>query len=76
MTKEQERGANRGRDQALLSGEPFGARLRRLREAAGLTQEELAVKAGLTAKGVGAIERGERKRPTRIPYARSRRLWI
>ena len=42
---------------------PFGTQLRRLREAAGLTQEELAGKAGLTAKGVGAIERGERKRP-------------
>ena len=41
----------------------FGERLRRLREAAGLTQEELAERAGLTAKGIGALERGERKRP-------------
>lgn len=41
----------------------FGARLRRLRAAAGLSQEELASRAGLTAKGIGAIERGERKRP-------------
>src|SRR3712207_4816188 len=48
-----------------MSGEeaPFGDRLRRLREAAGLTQEELAAKAGLTAKAVSALERGERKRP-------------
>src|ERR687886_416260 len=42
---------------------PFGARLRRLRQAAGLTQEELASRAGLTAKGISALERGERKRP-------------
>jgi predicted ATPase/DNA-binding XRE family transcriptional regulator len=42
---------------------PFGARLRNLREAAGLTQEELASKAGLTAKAISVLERGERKRP-------------
>ena len=41
----------------------FGAMLRELREAGGLTQEELASKAGLTAKAVSALERGERKRP-------------
>src|SRR3712207_5613214 len=44
-------------------GSTFGERLRRLREAAGLTQEELASRAGLTAKAVSALERGERKRP-------------
>ena len=42
---------------------PFGARLRQLRESAGLTQEELASRAGLAAKAIGALERGERKRP-------------
>jgi predicted ATPase/DNA-binding XRE family transcriptional regulator len=42
---------------------PFAERLRRLREDAGLTQEELASRAGLTAKAVSALERGERKRP-------------
>src|SRR5215210_1702072 len=48
-----------------MTGEetPFGERLRRLRETAGLTQEELASRAGLTAKAVSALERGERKRP-------------
>ncbi len=49
-----------------MSGErstTFGARLRSLREDAGLSQEELASRAGLTAKGIGALERGERKRP-------------
>jgi predicted ATPase/transcriptional regulator with XRE-family HTH domain len=46
-----------------MDGDSFGARLRRLREAAALTQEELAERAGLAAKGVGALERGERRRP-------------
>jgi predicted ATPase/DNA-binding CsgD family transcriptional regulator/DNA-binding XRE family transcriptional regulator len=41
----------------------FGEQLRTLREAAGLTQEELAERAGLTARGVGALERGDRRRP-------------
>jgi transcriptional regulator with XRE-family HTH domain len=42
---------------------PFGAELKRLRYAAGLTQEELASRAGLTAKAVSALERDVRKRP-------------
>ncbi|MDQ4063928.1 MAG: helix-turn-helix domain-containing protein [Actinomycetota bacterium] len=41
----------------------FGRRLRELRESAGLSQEELAARAGLTAKGIGALERGERRYP-------------
>jgi predicted ATPase/transcriptional regulator with XRE-family HTH domain len=42
---------------------PFGERLRRLREAAGLTQEDLAGRAGLTAKAISLLERGVRRRP-------------
>jgi predicted ATPase/DNA-binding XRE family transcriptional regulator len=42
---------------------PFGARLRTLREAAGLTQEELASRAGLSPNAVGTLERGQRRRP-------------
>lgn len=42
---------------------PFGARLRQLREAASLTQEELAQKAGLAARGISDLERGARNRP-------------
>jgi predicted ATPase/DNA-binding XRE family transcriptional regulator len=42
---------------------PFGAHLRRLREASGLSQEELAHRAGLTPNAVGTLERGERRRP-------------
>jgi predicted ATPase/DNA-binding XRE family transcriptional regulator len=41
----------------------FGGRLRQLREAAGLTQEELAERATLTRKAISMLERGERKRP-------------
>ena len=37
--------------------------MRRLRNAAGLTQEELAERAGLSAKGVSDLERGKRRRP-------------
>jgi len=41
----------------------FGQRLRGLRESAGLTQEQLAERAGLSAKAISAIERGHRRRP-------------
>jgi transcriptional regulator with XRE-family HTH domain len=41
----------------------FGARLRRLRDAAGLTQEELASRAGLSSDAVSRLERGQRKHP-------------
>ncbi len=42
---------------------PFAERLRGFRERAALTQEELAARAGLTGKAIGALERGERRRP-------------
>ncbi|GAA2724198.1 ATP-binding protein [Cellulomonas aerilata] len=41
----------------------FAAALRTLRERAGLTQEELAGRAGLTAYAVSALERGTRTHP-------------
>ena len=41
----------------------FGSQLRALREAAGLTQEELAERAGVTSYAVSALERGRRQRP-------------
>ena len=42
---------------------PFGALLRRLREGAGLTQEELALRAGLSPRAISSLERGERRHP-------------
>jgi predicted ATPase/DNA-binding XRE family transcriptional regulator len=41
----------------------FGTKLRRLREAAGLTQEELAFRAELTPNAVSGLERGKTRRP-------------
>ena len=41
----------------------FGALLRGYREAAGLSREELAARAGLSARGVSDLERGERRHP-------------
>jgi predicted ATPase/DNA-binding CsgD family transcriptional regulator/DNA-binding XRE family transcriptional regulator len=43
--------------------ESFGEQLRRHREGAALTQEELAERAGITAMAISALERGERRRP-------------
>lgn len=39
----------------------FGVRLRQLREAAGLSQEALAERAGMHRFGVAKLERGERE---------------
>ncbi len=47
----------------MESVEPFGEQLRRHREAAGLTQEELAGRAAISVNAVGALERGERRHP-------------
>jgi predicted ATPase/DNA-binding XRE family transcriptional regulator len=41
----------------------LGTQLRRLREAAGITQEELAFRAGLTTNAVSDLERGKTRRP-------------
>jgi transcriptional regulator with XRE-family HTH domain len=43
----------------------FGALLRRHRTEAGLSQEALAESAGMTARGLGALERGDRLTPQR-----------
>src|SRR5262245_35390845 len=41
----------------------FGEWLRQYRTAAGLSQEELAQRAGLSAHGISDLERGARKNP-------------
>ncbi len=48
-----------------LFGSSFGALLRRYREAAGVTQEELAARAGLSVRGISDLERGLRQTPRR-----------
>src|SRR5690348_17316927 len=48
----------------------FGDLLRRQRVAAGLTQEELAERAGLSARGVSDLERGLRRAPHRATVVR------
>src|SRR5262249_48673682 len=52
-------------DQALAGQQEsltFGSRLRRLRQGAGLTQEMLAERAGLSVATIGALEEGQRRR--------------
>ncbi len=41
----------------------FGFLLRKYRIAAGLTQEELAVRAGMSARGISDLEREARRTP-------------
>ncbi len=43
--------------------EPFGTLLRRLRLSAGLTQERLAERSGISVNGLAALEAGRRKTP-------------
>ncbi|MEP6695865.1 MAG: helix-turn-helix domain-containing protein [Pseudonocardiales bacterium] len=43
--------------------ESFAEALRRFRRAGELSQEELAERAGLSASAIGALERGDRKKP-------------
>jgi transcriptional regulator with XRE-family HTH domain len=44
-------------------GAAFGDLLRRHREAAGLSQEALAARSGISADAIGLLERGQRRRP-------------
>jgi predicted ATPase/class 3 adenylate cyclase len=48
---------------------PFGELLRRARQAAGLTQAELAERAGLSRRGIADLESGARRRPRRDTVA-------
>jgi transcriptional regulator with XRE-family HTH domain len=44
-----------------MTAETFAAKLKRLRETAGLTQNELAERAGMNPFGVAKLEQGARK---------------
>ena len=46
-----------------MTGASLATTLRALREAAGLSQEELAERAGLSSHAISALERGTRTRP-------------
>ncbi len=48
---------------------PFGILLSRYRAAVGLTQEELAERAGLSVEAISALERGVRTRPRSVTVA-------
>src|SRR5918998_1217574 len=47
------------------TGPAFGVLLRRHRDAAGFTQEDLAERTGLPPQAISLLERGERRRPQR-----------
>ncbi len=47
------------------TGPTFGELLRRWRDLAGLTQEDLADRSGLTTQAISLLERGQRRRPQR-----------
>jgi transcriptional regulator with XRE-family HTH domain len=48
---------------ADIQATPFGAALLRLRAEAGLTQEQLAARAGLSPNAIAALEHGRRRAP-------------
>jgi predicted ATPase/DNA-binding XRE family transcriptional regulator len=56
-------GSRSGADPATAAATTFAELLRRYRVDRSLSQEELAERARVTTKAVGALERGERRRP-------------
>lgn len=55
----------RGSSRDRVAPAPFGDLVRHFRIVAGLTQEELAARATISARAVSDLERGERRRPQR-----------
>src|SRR5215470_19414511 len=54
---------------ATLHTQTFAAMLKRARRAAGLTQAELAERAGLSSEAISALERGVNRSPRRETVA-------
>ena len=52
-----------GRSMTADGPGPFGALLQRMRQTAGLSQKELAERAGLSRRGISDLERGRRHTP-------------
>ena len=52
------------------NGQEFGVRLRACRTSAGLSQEELAERSGLSARAISNLERGRARRPYRTTLHR------
>jgi transcriptional regulator with XRE-family HTH domain len=59
-----------------MNAEWFAGRLRELREAAGLTQQQLADKAGLTREGVAQLETARREPSWRTVVSLCRALAV
>src|SRR5579872_4146245 len=57
-------------DMAIGGPTKFGELLRRYRMSAGLTQEELAERSGLSARGLSDLERGARRHPQPTSFRR------
>src|SRR5258708_32658631 len=57
------------RAMASTASTRFGDLLRRARQAAGLTQAELAERAGLSVRGINDLERGARQTPRKDTVA-------
>src|SRR5215472_2783325 len=58
-----------GHPMRTLPSQSFGTLLRRYRQAAGLTQEELAERARLSRDAIEALERGTRRTPRKATLA-------
>ena len=59
-----------------MTGQTFGARLKELRERAGLTQPELAEKAGMNRFGIAKLEQGAREPTWATVQALARALGV
>jgi putative transcriptional regulator len=59
-----------------MNADWFSGRLRELREASGLTQQELAGRAGLTREGVAQLETGRREPAWRTVVALCQALGV